>query len=183
MNRLAQDALLIGLARRLEEQGSWCGETHIQKAAYLLRELFDLPLGFDFILYKHGPFSFGLRDELSTIYGDKLLMREPQDPPYGPRVRVTNRGLELEQRFQRTMERHGSQLDWLAQRLGNRGVIELERLATALWVTRHSDTDASVHERAVAVNQVKPHVSTAAAAAAVEEVDALIADSQAPAVS
>ena len=60
MNRLSQDAVLVGLARRLYEQGSWTGETHIQKAAYLLHELRDVPFDFAFILYKHGPFSFEL---------------------------------------------------------------------------------------------------------------------------
>ena len=39
MNRLSQGVVLVGLARRLYEQGSWTGETHIQKAAYLLHEL------------------------------------------------------------------------------------------------------------------------------------------------
>jgi hypothetical protein len=61
MNRLSQDAVLVGLARRLYEQGSWTGETHIQKAAYLLHELLAVPFDFAFILYKHGPFSFDLR--------------------------------------------------------------------------------------------------------------------------
>ena len=28
------------------ENGSWCGEMHIQKAAYFLRELGEVPLGF-----------------------------------------------------------------------------------------------------------------------------------------
>jgi hypothetical protein len=65
------------LTRRLDEQGSWSGETHIQKAAYLLRELMDIPFGFDFILYKHGPFSFELRDELSSMRSDRLLERQP----------------------------------------------------------------------------------------------------------
>jgi hypothetical protein len=51
MNRLAQEAVLIGLARRLEEQGSWSGETHVQKAAYLVSELLAVPFDFDFILY------------------------------------------------------------------------------------------------------------------------------------
>jgi hypothetical protein len=46
-------AVLIGLARRLEEHGSWSGETHVQKAAYLVSEL--LAVAFDFILYSTAP--------------------------------------------------------------------------------------------------------------------------------
>ena len=176
MNRLAQEAVIVGLARRLDERGSWCGETHLQKATYLLHDLLDVPFDFDFILYKHGPFSFELRDELSSMRADKVLTREPQPPPYGPRILTTPRGLELEQRFQRTMGRFGPRLDWIADQLGDRGVVELERLATALWVTRQLGSDASVTERAEELNELKPHVSVAAAAEAVEEIDRLLAE-------
>jgi hypothetical protein len=174
MNRLAQDAVLVGLARRLYEKGSWTGETHIQKAAYLVHGLLEVPFEFDFILYKHGPFSFELRDELSTLWADGLLEREPQPPPFGPRFLVTDRGRELEHRFQRTMRRFGDRLDWIAGRLGNRGVVELERLATALWVTREMDGEASIQDRAEALNELKPHVSVSAAGEAVREIDELI---------
>jgi hypothetical protein len=83
VNRLAQEAVLAGLARRLDERGSWSGETHLQKAAYLLHELTDVPFEFEFILYKHGPFSFELRDELSAMRADRLLERQPQPAPMG----------------------------------------------------------------------------------------------------
>jgi hypothetical protein len=62
--------------------------------------------------------------------------------------RVTDRGRELQQRFARTMERYGPEVDWVADRLGDRGVMDLKRLATALWVTRELGASASVQERA-----------------------------------
>ena len=58
----------------------WSGETHLQKATYLACWLVDIPFDFDFILYKHGPFSFELRDELGSMRADRLLDREPQPP-------------------------------------------------------------------------------------------------------
>jgi hypothetical protein len=145
MSRLCQEAILAGLARRLDAKGSWSGETHIQKAAYLTHELFGVPFDFDFILYKHGPFSFELRDELGSMEADRLLERQPQPPPYGPRFLVTERGHELEERLTQTMSRYAPGLDWTSERLGRRGVAELERLATALWVTR-DDEAGSVEE-------------------------------------
>jgi hypothetical protein len=173
MNRLAEEAVLVGLARRMRDSGSWVGETHLQKAAYLLHELGDVPFNFNFILYKHGPFSFELRDELGSMRADRLLEREIQVPPYGPRFVVTDRGRDLEQRFARTMDRYSHALDWVAERLGDRGVVELERLATALWVTRES-SDAAVDERAKQLHQVKPHVPVADASAAVREIDEML---------
>ncbi len=176
MNKLAQEAVLVGLTRRLDEQGSWSGETHIQKAAYLLRELMDIPFGFDFILYKHGPFSFELRDELSSMRSDRLLERQTQPPPYGPRIATTDRGKELERQFERTMSKMGPRLDWIAEQLGDSGVVELERLATALWVTREKGAEASVQERAEALNDLKPHVTVEAAVESVEGIDRMISE-------
>ena len=66
---------------------------------------------------------------------DRLLERQAQPAPYGPKVVVTDRGLELEQRFARTMSKYSRALEWVADQIGARGVAELERLATALWVT------------------------------------------------
>ena len=171
MNRLAQEAVIIGLVRRLDERGSWCGETHIQKSAYLLSGLFDIDFDFDFILYKHGPFSFRFRDELASMRDDQLLEREPQDPPYGPRIAVTDRGQELEERFTQTMARQAGALDWITQRVGDRGVVELERLATALWVTDHQP--GTVSDRARRLVELKPHIAYEHATAAVRDIDAM----------
>lgn len=181
MNQLAQEAVLVGLARRLHERGSWSGETHLQKATYLLHELRGVPFDFNFILYKHGPFSFELRDELGSMRADRLLEREVQPPPYGPRFVVTERGRELEARFARTMHRYGDSLDWVADRLGDRGVVALERLATAVWVTRELGDAASVEARAARLHEVKPHVGIADAADAVREIDGML--TAAPAMS
>jgi len=178
VNRLAQEAVLISLTRRLRERGSWAGETHVQKAAYLVRELLNVPLDFTFILYKHGPFSFELRDELGSMQSDRLLTREAQPPPYGPRLETTTRGEELEERFERTMQKYGPRLDWIADRIANCRVLELERLATAIWVTRQHGEDASVQTRAEALHELKPHVPVEVATEAVQEVDFLIADAR-----
>ncbi len=173
MNRLAQEAILVGLARRLDEKGSWSGETHIQKAAFLLHELANVPFDFEFILYKHGPFSFELRDELSSMRGDRLLERQPQPAPYGPRIIATERGRELEARLARTMKRYGDALEWVAEQTGQRNVLELERLATALWITKRRG-GADVESRATELTQIKPHVDRDAALAAISEIDKLL---------
>jgi hypothetical protein len=175
VNPLAQEAVIVGLARRMKEHGSWTGETHIQKMAYLLRELMEVPFTFDFILYKHGPFSFELRDELSIMHTDRLIERETQSR-HGSRIAVTERGLEIERRFQRTMARYEGHLEWITSRLGNRGVEGLEGLALALWVTRQMDEHSSAEERAAAVIELQPHLSAGAATESVEQIDELIGE-------
>jgi hypothetical protein len=175
MNELVQEAVLVGLSRRLREKGSWTGETHLQKAAYLLSELRGVDFDFDFILYKHGPFSFELRDELAHMRSEGLIETVVPDPRYGPQLRPTTAGEDLEASLGRMTERFGDSLDWVADTLGGRGVMELERLATAMWMTKKEP--GSVRDRAEAVVQVKPHISIEAATTSVEEIDRLLADS------
>lgn len=76
MNRMKRSALLTKLVQRLRDEGSWGGETHVQKVTYFLQELMEVPLDFDFILYKHGPYSFDLHDEIAALRGDGLLTFE-----------------------------------------------------------------------------------------------------------
>jgi hypothetical protein len=172
MNRLAQQAILSGLAKRLASRGSWTGETHLQKAAYLLSKLCGIDFDFDFILYKHGPFSFELRDELAAMRADDLLEGYAPSPRYGPRLLVTSRGEELEARFEKTMQRYGESLDWIADTLGSRGVMDLERLATSMWMTLEDPT-SSVRSRARALTKVKPHISLKDAMESVQEIEDL----------
>ena len=84
MDRLRNAALLTRLIEGLCGKGDWCGETHVQKTAFFVQELLGVPLEFQFILYKHGPFSFGLRDELTALRADGLLELEPR--PYGAQL-------------------------------------------------------------------------------------------------
>ena len=172
MNELAEKAILAGLSKRLMGNGSWAGETHVQKSAYLLSELREVDFNFHFILYKHGPYSFELHDELSTMTAEDLLEPLAPSPRYGPRLLVTPRGQELETRLQKTMERYGESLDWIADVIGSRGVVDLERLATAMWVTRQQ-SDGSVRSRAQALIDLKPHIALDDAIESVEEIDSL----------
>ena len=63
MKLLKRNVMVLTLARKIRNRGSWCGETHLQKAVYLLQDLAGVETGLEFVLYKHGPFSFGLRDQ------------------------------------------------------------------------------------------------------------------------
>ena len=95
MDQLQREALLVHLAKRLRDAGSWCGETQLQKTAYFLQDLTGVPLGYDFMLYKHGPFEFELRGEIRELIGYEMLAVETQPPPYGPRLRPTKAGNNL----------------------------------------------------------------------------------------
>ena len=177
MNRLKKAALLTRLMERLREKGSWCGETHVQKSTFFLQDLMKVPLGFDFILYKHGPFSFDLRDDLTGLRADELVRLEPQWP-FGPRIALTDRSEYIQGIYSKTLEKYDDGITFVAGKLGNKGVMDLERLATAFYVTQRVEAGASVDERVERLTQLKPHIPSERARVAVEEVDRIIEEAR-----
>lgn len=171
MDRLRNGVVLTKLIEKLREGGSWCGETHLQKAAFFLQELMAVPTGFDFILYKHGPFSFDLRDELTALRADGLIKLEARSS--GAKLVPTERATHVQCLYARTVERHESAIEFVANKFGDKKVGELERLGTAYFVTKRRL--ASIEERAERIVELKPHVSLPQAQMAVKEVDGLIA--------
>ncbi len=172
LNRLQIAALLTNLVGRMRSKGSWCGETHVQKSAYVAQQLAAVPLAFDFILYKHGPFSFDLRDELTSLRADGLLLLEPQPVPYGPKFKATQTAQELQDRFPNTLRKHEKSLEFVATKLADKQVDDLERVATALFA-KANYPDMSDRERAKWIHQQKPHFSVDHALAALEEIELL----------
>lgn len=176
MNRLKQAAILLTIAEKLRSKGSWCGETHLQKSTYFLQELLNLPTEFGFILYKHGPFSFDLRDALTAMRADQLLDLQPQQP-YGPSLAPTEQGTTLQKLYPKTIHKYEKAIDFVADKLASKSVFELERLATALYVTLQVRTD-SVRRRASGIHKLKPHVSVDDAKLAVRSVDSIIEEAE-----
>lgn len=176
MNRLKQAAILLNIAGKLRSKGSWCGETHLQKSAYFLQELLHVPTEFGFILYKHGPFSFDLRDALTAMRADRLLDLQPQEP-YGPSLTPTEQGIALQKLYPKTLRMHQKAIDFVADKLADRSVSELEKLATALYVTLQGHS-GSVGRRASGIHGLKSHVSVDDAKLAVRSVDSIIAEAQ-----
>ena len=172
MNDWKRHAVLLDLIGGLNDAGSWTGETHVQKCAYFLEAGLEVPLDLDFILYKHGPYSFDLADLIGELRGKLLVALERTPAPYGPKLIVSQSGTALVGRFPRIVGKFHEPIEFVSKSLGLRNVKELERVATALYVTRQfGGTDDA---RAGKLVQLKPHVAPADARAAVVELDALL---------
>lgn len=174
MTRMERYAVVIRLIEALRAKGSWCGETHIQKAAFLAQTMLNVPLGYQFILYKHGPYSFDLRDEITAMRADELIQLQPQIYPYGPTLNPTRHAANLQNIASGTAKRYGDKLQFVAAAFRDRNVSELERLSTAYYVARDSATGASVLARANRLVELKPHVPLDAAVDATKEIDKLV---------
>ena len=164
---LDQYCLVLELAISLKENGSWAGETHVQKAGYFLVTMLNVPLEVDFILYKHGPFSFELREMLTGMEAEGFISWRPM-PPYGPSVEIGELGGALRAGFNSLANRYRDQINFISKQLGSRNVAELERVATALFVTKEGYSGSS---RVGRIRELKPHVDVALAEQAVKEFD------------
>ena len=162
MERLQRASILLRLNEELRKSGSWAGETHMQKTTFFLQELLDVPLGFDFVLYKHGPFSFDLRDELTFMRAQGFFQLEPQYP-YGPSLVAGAKGELLSKAFGQPVEQYAARIRFVSQKLGAKTVAELERTATALYISLREPRVADVGER---LTSLKPHISLPEARAA-----------------
>ena len=174
MDRIDQMAVVASLARRMQAAGSWSGETHLQKATYFYEQLIDPEVGFTFVMYKHGPFSFDLREVLTEMRADGLLELQRRAAPYGPSYRATTLGERLEQIRATTVSPRGDGMDFVAERFGTLTVAELEVLATALFVKK--ELPSSREHWTARLISLKPHVSRADAERALEEVDRIAAE-------
>lgn len=176
MTNLEQSCLMLELALALKANGSWAGETHVQKAGYFLDKLLNVPTELEFILYKHGPFSFDLRELLTDMEAKGFIKWLPS-PPYGPSVGEGPLGSALREKFSSVSSEYADQIGFIAEQLGNRNVANLERIATALYVDLIGYRGAA---RVGKIVELKPHVDIGLAEKAVEEFDALrsLADSR-----
>jgi len=163
-------AIVVELVAQLRGAGNWCGRPHLQKAAYFLKHLTGVPLDFDFILYKHGPFSFGLRSELSYLQAVGLLERRLNEPPYAPSLQPGPRAHLLMQRYRAAAEQYDREIGFIAEQLADKGVVALEKLGTALWVTLNTEATTD-QDRADTMVELKPHIGPDEALEAVHEVD------------
>jgi len=176
VNRWERNGVLLAHIAQLQERGSWCGETHVQKSCYFVQELCRVPLGFDFILYRHGPFSFDLRDELTELRAVGYLELEAREQPYGPSFRITADGQGLVERHQRMVAQFEREMAFVANKLADKNVAELERLATALFITLR-DGQTEERSRAQALHATKRHISEDEAVQAIRTIDGWIRES------
>lgn len=168
MRDLQKSAIIAELVKTYRSRGYPCWETHLQKSIYFLQDLLDVPLEFDFLLYKYGPFSFELRDHLAAMQADEMIVVRPRD--LGANFEPGQQVQYLETRFPTTIRNHQPFIDWVVDKLGAKGVKDLEPLATALYFAKQNPSE-DVEHRAQRIVDAKPHVKPEEARRAVMLVD------------
>jgi uncharacterized protein YwgA len=163
--------LIGGIVNQLTKRGSWCGETHIQKTAYIAKVLKSLPLQSEFILYKHGPYSFDLNKSLTHMLARGVLSLERQGQ-YGPSYHLNEAmWTALDRASSNIFSNVSSAVDAICEKLAKKNVVELERISTAVFVNfNFPELDRS--EKINKFVELKPHVQRELAQAAFDETSA-----------
>lgn len=151
------DVFLIDILSQMREAGSWCGETHLQKSVYLLQELEQVDVSaFDFLMYKHGPYSFDLHDTIGEMEASMLIERIAT-PPYGSRLEITGSGRRLLEKHGGPNQETSPAVRAIARSFSTLTVSELERYATALYVNRELPS-APLESRVERFRELKRHI-------------------------
>ena len=109
------------LVEGMEQKLQWAGETHIQKALYFLHSMLNVPCLYNFVLYKHGPYSFDLHDDLGKMRAHLVLEIEPRRP-YGPSFPSGQLGENSILKVEESVSRYFSQIGFVVENLGGMDV-------------------------------------------------------------
>lgn len=168
-----QAAILAAFVENVRSAGLACGETLLQKAAFVMKELFGVPLSDDFRIHYYGPFSFQLRERLASMEADDIVRVRPRD--MGVTYDLGDRFEQLRSRYAAAIEEAQPAIAFATERLARLGVKQLEPLATALFVAREV-AGKSVEDRVQRLREIKQHIDEPSALRAVTTVDDWLAE-------
>ena len=158
--------LVTALVKSMRDKDSWAGETHIQKCIFFLQKMLKVPLGYEFVLYKHGPYSFDLRSELAEMRARLYLEVEPRSG-YGPSFTLGHWG----KRAAETPLSYSGAVEFVCNEISTKDVRWLERISTAFFIqSTHDESVLKGGDIAKQVSELKPHISPEEARDAVREV-------------
>ena len=169
MNRLQKAALIVEMLDRMIQEGSWAGETHLQKCVFFLQNMRNVPIGYEFQLYRYGPFSFDLRDDLVQLQAESMVELLPRSPSYGSSLAPSTTSLLLRKHYPRTLKRYQDEISFVADHFGSLNASDLGRLATAYYFYL-KDCNSSNEEIGKMVNNVKSYISVPEGADAAKQI-------------
>ena len=151
MNFIAHRMILRAI-EGLRGKGSWTGKTHVIKTLFLASCRTQLP--FDYILYKHGPYSFDVETELEQMRSYRAVDSSLVSG-YGPQLKE---GPGKEFLTEHRMDpAQAAAIDEACRFVGSSDVAKLEALASVAWI-RNREGVTSAHAVVARLRELKPHI-------------------------
>lgn len=157
-----QYALIIALAERMQEKSLWFGKTALQKLVYLLEAIYNVPCGYQFTLYIHGPFCADLISDLD--YVDSLQGVNVQFDPSsnGYKINPGDSGEVLKEKAREFLNNYEGPINDIIEQFGSMRTRDLELRSTIVYVdrdTRISGRNLGRKEFIKEIKGIKPHFS------------------------
>ena len=148
-------ALILAMIEALQAQESRTGKTPIIKGLYLAKAA-GLEVPFELFLYKHGPYSTDIEDNLDQMKSYGAIEVEPAFDGYGVRLSPGVNASYLKQQATLLPEEQ-AMVERVCRFIRHKNVSLLERLATAAWI-RKEEGIVDSDEIAQRLNELKPHI-------------------------
>lgn len=160
-------ALIVAMIETLRSQGSRTGTTPIIKGLFLAKAS-GLASPFAHFLYKHGPYSTDIEDNLDQLKSYSAIEVEPAFDGYGVKFSPGVNASFVKRQASLSADEQAT-IDKVCRFIRQKNVGQLERLATAAWI-RTEEGISDPDEVALRLNELKPHVSLSDAREADREV-------------
>jgi len=169
MDLLRMTALVSELLDRIRANNVWAGPVHLQKSMFFLQEMRGVPLDFEFVLYRYGPYSFELQDEIEYIRGSGILKWFFHDSPgYATGLETTEASRNIRDKLPKLMEKYEDDLAFVSENIGPMRSMQLERVSTSFYyLVKGLEGDEEIARE---VCKVKPHIDYPDAVEAVQQV-------------
>ncbi len=149
-------AIILGVIENLHKNGSWTGRTHVQKTLSLLNDRGSMQIPFEFVIYRHGPYSFDVESELAQMRSYGALEVEPNSQGYGV-VLSPGPQADLARKIKPLSEEDQKAIEDACCFVGAWGVAKLEQIATTSWI-RKKENVSDREGVAKRLHQLKPHI-------------------------
>jgi len=158
----------LALIPVLAENSSYgyIGRTALMKYMYFLQTLRGLPLGYRFTLYSYGPFDSDVLADLGSAETLNAIDSEAVMYPggYGYQIKPGNKAKWLKDRAAAFLDKHKSDVKWVADKFGSLTSPQLELVSTIIYVDREAaqmKEKLKLADLSNRVHEVKPHFTGA----------------------
>jgi hypothetical protein len=156
-NRLAT---IAELAKR--SPSGAIGRTALMKFMYFLQTLRDVPMGYYFSLYSHGPYQSEVLADLDYAEAMEIVRATTVHYPggYGFQIRPGEQAAIAANQAADFVSKHEHDLDWVMTTFGHFSAAELELASTIVFADRETAPGSlSKPELVKRVREIKPHFS------------------------
>lgn len=166
--------LIAELAYRLNKLSIRFGKTALQKFVYLLQELFNIKVGYDFSLYTYGPFSSELLGDLDYVASLDGVNVNFLPDIHGYQIVPGTANESIRSNAQEFLSQSEIGINRVIEDFGNYSAKDLELRSTIIFVNRDLKNSSQPTSNAKVINlvqEIKPYFSKSDIEVALSELE------------